>query len=101
MAVNLVASSLFLIGASIIYGVTGTLNMAELSARLSGASVANRHLIDAGAAMLAVAFLIKAGGVAAQLLAGAGLLARRRRPRRRSSPCSPRWASTRWCGSGA
>ncbi len=60
VAMNLGASSLFLIGASIIYGVTGTLNMAELAARLSDASLANRHLIDAGAAILAVAFLIKA-----------------------------------------
>lgn len=61
VAVNLAASSLFLIGVAIIYGVTGTLNMAELSARLSGPSLANRHLTDAGAAILAVAFLIKAG----------------------------------------
>ena len=61
VAVNLAASSLFLIGVSMIYGVTGTLNMAELAARLSGASVGNRHLIDAGASLLAVAFLIKAG----------------------------------------
>lgn len=61
VAVNLSASSLFLIGAAIIYGVTGTLNMAELSARLSGPSVANRHLIDTGAAILALAFLLKAG----------------------------------------
>ncbi|OJH40147.1 monovalent cation/H+ antiporter subunit D [Cystobacter ferrugineus] len=61
VAVNLAASSLFLIGVSMIYGVTGTLNMAELSARLSEGSVANRHLIDAGAAILAVAFLAKAG----------------------------------------
>jgi multicomponent K+:H+ antiporter subunit D len=60
VAVNLAASSLFLIGVSMIYGVTGTLNMAELSARLSGGAVANRHLIDAGASILAVAFLIKA-----------------------------------------
>jgi multicomponent K+:H+ antiporter subunit D len=60
VAVNLTASSLFLLGASTIYGVTGTLNMAELAARLSGASVANRHLIDAGASVLALAFLIKA-----------------------------------------
>ena len=62
VAINLAASSLFLIGVSMIYGVTGTLNMAELSQRLSGAAgpVANRHLIDAGAAILAVAFLIKA-----------------------------------------
>jgi multicomponent K+:H+ antiporter subunit D len=35
--------------------------MAELSARLSGASVPNRHLIDTGAALLALAFLLKAG----------------------------------------
>jgi multicomponent K+:H+ antiporter subunit D len=60
VAVNVVASAIFLIGVSTIYGVTGTLNMAELAARLSGASVANRHLVDAGAALLAVAFLIKA-----------------------------------------
>jgi multicomponent K+:H+ antiporter subunit D len=60
VAMNLVASSLFLIGVSMIYGVTGTLNMAELAARLSGAAATNRHLIDAGASILAVAFLIKA-----------------------------------------
>jgi multicomponent K+:H+ antiporter subunit D len=59
LAINLVASSLFLIGVSMIYGVTGTLNMAELATRLSGAPL-NRHLIDAGASLLAVAFLIKA-----------------------------------------
>jgi multicomponent K+:H+ antiporter subunit D len=61
VAVNLAASSLFLIGVAIIYGVTGTLNMAELSARLSAPSVPNRNLTDTGAAILAVAFLIKAG----------------------------------------
>jgi len=33
VAVNVVASSIFLIGVSTIYGVTGTLNMAELAAR--------------------------------------------------------------------
>ncbi|MCY1022291.1 monovalent cation/H+ antiporter subunit D [Pyxidicoccus sp. MSG2] len=60
VAVNLAASSLFLIGVSMIYGVTGTLNMAELSARLAEGPVANRHLVDAGAAILAVAFLAKA-----------------------------------------
>lgn len=60
VAINLAASSLFLIGASMIYGITGTLNMAELSARLSEGAVVNRHLIDAGAAILAVAFLAKA-----------------------------------------
>jgi len=61
VAMNLSGSSLFLIGAAIIYGVTGTLNMAELSARLSAPSVANRNLIEMGAAFLALAFLVKAG----------------------------------------
>jgi multicomponent K+:H+ antiporter subunit D len=60
VAVNILASSIFLIGVSTIYGVTGTLNMAELAARLAGPAVASRHLVDAGAALLAVAFLIKA-----------------------------------------
>jgi multicomponent K+:H+ antiporter subunit D len=60
IAVNILASSIFLIGIATIYGVTGTLNMAELSARLSGPGVPSRHLVDAGAALLAVAFLIKA-----------------------------------------
>src|SRR3546814_10485065 len=35
IVVNLVASFLFLIGVSLIYGVTGTLNMADLSIRVS------------------------------------------------------------------
>ncbi len=61
VAMNLAGSSLFLIGAAILYGVTGTLNMAELAARLSAPSVANRHLIEMGAAFLALAFLLKAG----------------------------------------
>ena len=60
VAINILASSILLIGVSTIYGVTGTLNMAELAARLAGPAVANRHLVDAGAALLAVAFLIKA-----------------------------------------
>jgi multicomponent K+:H+ antiporter subunit D len=60
VGVNVLASSIFLVGVSTIYGVTGTLNMAELANRLSGLGLPNRHLIDAGAALLAVAFLIKA-----------------------------------------
>ncbi|HXU06207.1 MAG TPA: monovalent cation/H+ antiporter subunit D, partial [Polyangia bacterium] len=60
VAVNILASSIFLIGVSTIYGVTGTLDMAELAARLSKPGVPSRHLVDAGAALLAIAFLIKA-----------------------------------------
>jgi multicomponent K+:H+ antiporter subunit D len=61
IAVNLLASLLFLIGASLIYGTTGTLNMADLSARIAAIAPADRGLLDAGAALLAVAFLVKAG----------------------------------------
>ncbi len=59
IAVNLVASSLFLIGVSVIYAVVGTLNMAELAELLPAAPPEDRALIEAGAAILGVAFLIK------------------------------------------
>ena len=61
IAVNLAASSLFLIGVSLIYGVTGTLNMADLAQRIAVISPDNRMLLHAGAAILGVAFLVKAG----------------------------------------
>ncbi|GGF51300.1 monovalent cation/H+ antiporter subunit D [Azorhizobium oxalatiphilum] len=58
--INLVASSLFLIGVSLLYGVTGTLNMADLAGRIRGVHPEERMLLEAGAAILAVAFLVKA-----------------------------------------
>jgi multicomponent K+:H+ antiporter subunit D len=61
IAVNLAASLLFLLGVSLIYGVTGTLNMADLSANVAGVAEADRPLLQAGAALLGVAFLVKAG----------------------------------------
>jgi multicomponent K+:H+ antiporter subunit D len=61
IAVNLVASSLFLIGVSLIYGVTGTLNMADLAQKIAQVAPEDRMLLEAGAAILAVAFLVKAG----------------------------------------
>ncbi|WP_139974610.1 monovalent cation/H+ antiporter subunit D [Ochrobactrum sp. CGA5] len=61
IAVNLVASSLFLIGVSLIYGVTGTLNMADLAQRIPQVALEDRMLLEAGAAVLGVAFLVKAG----------------------------------------
>ena len=60
LAVNLAASSLFLIGTTILYGVTGTLNLAALAERVAGAAAPDRGLVHAGAAILAVAFLAKA-----------------------------------------
>jgi multicomponent K+:H+ antiporter subunit D len=61
IAVNLAASFLFLIGVSLIYAVTGTLNMADLAARIADVAPENRVLLEAGAAILGVAFLVKAG----------------------------------------
>ena len=60
VAVNLVASLLFLIGASLIFGVTGTLNIALLAERIPHAPEDTRSLLHAGAALLGVTFLIKA-----------------------------------------
>ncbi|MBS0325493.1 MAG: monovalent cation/H+ antiporter subunit D [Proteobacteria bacterium] len=61
IVVNLTASLLFLIGAALIYGVTGTLNLADLGVRIPAVAAADRGLAEAGAGMLAVAFLVKAG----------------------------------------
>ena len=61
ISINLLASSLFLIGAALIYGVTGTLNIADLALKIPLVPEADRGLLHAGAAILAVAFLAKAG----------------------------------------
>ncbi|MCC7254245.1 monovalent cation/H+ antiporter subunit D [Hyphomicrobium sp.] len=61
IAVNLAASALFLIGVSLIYGATGTLNMADLAARIPTVADSERMLLEAGAAILGIAFLVKAG----------------------------------------
>jgi multicomponent K+:H+ antiporter subunit D len=61
IAVNLAASSLFLIGVSLIYGATGTLNMADLAMRITTIGPESRMLMEAGAALLGIAFLVKAG----------------------------------------
>ncbi|MFG6433649.1 monovalent cation/H+ antiporter subunit D [Roseateles sp. LYH14W] len=60
IAINLVASLLFLIGVALIYGVTGTLNMADIAQKLSQVPDSDRGLLGAGAAILSIAFLAKA-----------------------------------------
>jgi multicomponent K+:H+ antiporter subunit D len=60
IVVNLAASLLFLVGVSLIYGVTGTLNMAQLAARIPNVALADQALVEAGAAILVVAFMVKA-----------------------------------------
>ena len=61
VVVNLAASLLFLIGVSLIYGVTGTLNMADIAARIAAVPADKRALFEAGAGILGIAFLVKAG----------------------------------------
>ena len=61
IAINLAASSLFLIGAALLYGATGTLNMADLGIRIAQLDPADRGLVHAAAAILATAFFAKAG----------------------------------------
>ncbi len=61
ISINLLASSLFLIGAALIYGVTGTLNLADLAIKIPQVPEADLGLLHAGAATLATAFLTKAG----------------------------------------
>ena len=60
VAMNLMASTLFLIGVAILYGVTGTLNMADMAIMVPTIPQDDRGLLHAGAAVLAVAFLVKA-----------------------------------------
>jgi multicomponent K+:H+ antiporter subunit D len=46
---------------SLIYGATGTLNMADLAVRIATLAPDKRTLLEAGAAILGVAFFVKAG----------------------------------------
>jgi multicomponent K+:H+ antiporter subunit D len=61
IVINLAASLFFLIGASLMYGITGTLNMADLALRIPAVPAEDRALVEAGAAVLGIAFLVKAG----------------------------------------
>ena len=85
IAVNLVASFLLLISIALIYGVTGTLNMADLALRAGELAGADRMLFEAGAAVLGVAFLVKAGAWPLNFW----LVRATARPARPSPPCSP------------
>ena len=61
VSINVAASLVFLIGVSLIYGVTGTLNMADLATRIPALSGAELALFQSGMGILGVAFLLKAG----------------------------------------
>lgn len=61
IAVNLVASLVFLVAAALIYGVAGTLNMAELALIVPRLDAESRTLFELGALLLGIVFLVKAG----------------------------------------
>lgn len=60
ITVNLIGASLLLISISLIYGVTGTLNMADLSIKAGMLDAENRKLFETACAILGIAFLVKA-----------------------------------------
>jgi len=60
VVVNLVGSSLFLVAASLLYGVTGTLNLADLALKAASIPVESVGLLRAAGLMLLVVFAIKA-----------------------------------------
>ncbi|MEY1660877.1 monovalent cation/H+ antiporter subunit D [Isoalcanivorax beigongshangi] len=60
VAMNLAASSVFLIGVALLYAATGSLNMSDVASKVGQMSATDRHLLETGAAILAVAFLLKA-----------------------------------------
>jgi multicomponent K+:H+ antiporter subunit D len=60
IAVNLLASTLFLVGLAMLYGVMGTLSMADIARKLPTVPDTDRGLLHAGTTILALAFLTKA-----------------------------------------
>ena len=63
VAINLIASSLFLIAVALIYGVAGTLNMADLAVKAREVAPDNQALLQTGALLLLLVFAIKAAFV--------------------------------------
>lgn len=61
VSINVATSLLFLIGVGLIYGVAGTLNMADLATIIPGTRGLELTLLQSGFAVLGLAFLIKAG----------------------------------------
>lgn len=60
VTVNMVGASLLLISISMIYSITGTLNLAELAAKAGALRAEDRLLFETACSILGVAFLVKA-----------------------------------------
>lgn len=63
VTVNLLGSGLFLIAAALFYGVAGTLNLADLDARLATLPASEHALARTAALLLLVVFAIKAAAL--------------------------------------
>lgn len=61
VAINLAASMAFLVGVSLVYALTGTLNMADLAVKAGQLGPDDLLLLKAGLSVLGVAFLVKSG----------------------------------------
>lgn len=59
VVLNLLGSGLFLIGVSLLYGLTGTLNMADLAIRVAAADPADAPLLAAAGYLLLIVFGLK------------------------------------------
>jgi multicomponent K+:H+ antiporter subunit D len=66
VVVNIVASSIFLIALGLIYGVTGTLNMADFALKVPDVLPGDEALLYCGAALLLIVFGIKSALVPLQ-----------------------------------
>lgn len=60
VVLNLLGSSFFLIGVSMLYGLTGTLNMPDLALKVGQADAEQAPLLSAAAYLLLVVFALKA-----------------------------------------
>lgn len=60
VALNLIGSAIFLIAVGMIYSVTGTLNMADLAAKIPEVRGESLNIVKAGGMMLLVVFALKA-----------------------------------------
>jgi multicomponent K+:H+ antiporter subunit D len=60
VAINFVGSFLFLIAVSLLYGMTGTLNMADMALKVAAADPTDAALIRAGGLLMLVVFAVKA-----------------------------------------
>jgi multicomponent K+:H+ antiporter subunit D len=63
VTLNLLGSAIFLVGTSLLYGVTGTLNLADLSARMPSLAGGDATLAQIGAWLLLVVFGLKAAAL--------------------------------------